>query len=98
MTYGYSCESCHLEQDVIKSVQDIDRPELCSKCNNQMTRVFSFPKIHFNIDTSDAYFSPSLGIPVRNKTHEQAEAKARGFECIGNEIPRKHLKVERQEY
>ena len=38
MNYQYKCSKCSRTEIINKSVQDIDRPEKCGRCETDMTR------------------------------------------------------------
>lgn len=44
--YDFKCGNCEDVEERIKSFYD-DSPELCNKCNGEMTRQFSMPAIQF---------------------------------------------------
>lgn len=96
MLYQYKCEHCDIIKDIVKPHTKSAEPEFCG-AGHEMRKLFSPPQL-MAIKTEDAYFSASLGKPVRNSRHERAEAKARGWEEVGNERPEKHLAPQLKEY
>lgn len=44
--YDFKCGNCEDVEERVKSFYD-DSPELCNKCNGEMTRQFSMPAIQF---------------------------------------------------
>lgn len=96
MLYQYKCEICDIIKDIVKPYTKSSEPELCES-GHEMRKLFSPPQL-MAIKTEDAYYSAALGKPVRNSRHERAEAKARGWEEVGNERPEKHLAPQLKEY
>lgn len=59
MIYEYECPGCSKTQDVIKSVKEFDRVELC-ECGRPMQRKF-MPKIHTSFGTFKAGYYHAFG-------------------------------------
>ncbi len=97
MIYDYCCGSCGMSCDIVKRVVELDRLELCTRCNHPMVRVFHLPQL-MRTKVEDAYFCNGLGRVVKNSTEAKRVAKERGLVEVGNEKPEKYLKVERKPY
>ena len=39
--YEYECPKCGNKEEIIKSFNDFDKPELCEKCKTEMKRLIS---------------------------------------------------------
>jgi putative FmdB family regulatory protein len=46
-TYEYSCITCDLNQEVVKSFAEADKEEFCNKCGYALTRVYGSFGIQF---------------------------------------------------
>jgi putative FmdB family regulatory protein len=97
LIYLYACAACGHTQDVIKSVKDFDRTEVC-KCGTEMKRQISRGRIYLSgTAVQEKKFQPALGRAATD-SELRAEAKQRGWIECGNERPEKHLKPELSEY
>ncbi len=95
MTYSYGCKDCRKEFDVIKSVRNIDDIECCPGCGSDKTeRYISRTSFYGAGGWDSAEYNPAFGKVIRNPQHRAAEAKARGWEEIGNEDPDKIHKAD----
>ena len=54
--YNYSCPKCGKEEEVIKSMKDIDVAEMCPACTTFMERMISLPTVVWKceVDTGSA--------------------------------------------
>lgn len=99
MIYEYSCDGCGKTYDIVKSVKDFERQELCPTSSVTMVRGFAPRKIHlFGTQVNEKYYDVSLGQVVNSPKHAVAVAREKGFEPVGNERPEKHLKVQLNDY
>lgn len=100
MQYDYHCAKCNKTIEISKHHTEIKNPEYCKICNTEMKRLFTLPKIYLSNDikVQDPYFSPSLGVVVKDDKHARRIAKEKGLIEVGNEIPSKHIKRRYQEY
>ena len=89
MIYQYECQCSHA-WDVIKSVREIDNPELCGSCGQEGRRIIS-KSGHFYgaADWNNQRWSPALGRVVNSSLEERKEAKRLGLIEMGNECPNK---------
>jgi putative FmdB family regulatory protein len=95
--YGYRCEPCGKSTEVVKSVVDFDRVELCPACQSVMRREISRRIWLSGTKVEEKVWQPALGRGATN-SELRAEAKAKGWTEVGNERPEKHLKPELSEY
>lgn len=96
MLYLYKCDSCDKVEEIVKPARESSSPEVC-KCGVEMRKLFTPPQL-MAISSEDPFRSVALGQIVKNKKHERALAKERGWEEVGNEIQSKHLKPELKKY
>ncbi len=91
MVYSYKCQDVKCADcfEVIKALADIDNAEACPKCGQPAQRYIARTHFYGANDWDKAEFNPGLGMVTRNGLHARAEAKARGFEEVGNEAPDK---------
>jgi hypothetical protein len=75
---------------VVKSSKDATLAEHCVKCGSEAQRIFTTFQFYGAKD-QDRYFNRGLGQVVRNDKHAEAEAKARGWEPIGNDDPNREF-------
>lgn len=83
-TYPYRCEHGH-EFDVIKSVAEIDRPEVCHEghpAERYIARTFIDSTAG---DWNRVEYSPALGQWTKGWKEARKIAKARGMEEVGTE-------------
>jgi len=93
-TYRYKCPSCSALFDVVKSVQEIDSVERCEACgrdNIEGTQRILGACYFYGEKPDDPFFSQALGKVVQSKKAQAAEAKARGWEEVGNTDIEKHI-------
>lgn len=93
-TYRYKCPGCEHVFDVFKSICEIDDYEICPECNlenidgsNRLIGNCYF----YGEKADDPFYSVSLGKVVSSKKQQLAEAKARGWEEVGNTDIEKHI-------
>lgn len=46
--YEYKCTKCDIKTNIVKSVNDLDKEELCKTCNTKLSRVYSSIGISFS--------------------------------------------------
>lgn len=103
MTYEYTCSNlgCELQFDVTKVMSEMDRPEVCPRCEATATRAFAPSRVYFSgTKVQEAEYNPGLGCIVRNKQHRAELCKIKGVEEIGNEKPEtlhKHYEAARKD-
>ena len=88
-TYPYRCQdgACEYEFEVIKSMAEIDRPEICLRCAKPAQRYIG--RTHFTgaADWNRQEWNPGLGCYTKGWKDAEKKAKSRGLEPIGNEKP-----------
>lgn len=82
--YLYKCQKCQNTFDVVKSMSDIDRQELC-ECGHTAERRINFRGELLGTAVEEAEYNPGLGCWTKNKRHRQEIAKRRGLVEIGND-------------
>ena len=72
MIYEYECPSCNRNEDVIKSVKEIDRVETCPDCERPMLRLFR-PCIHTSFGTFKEGYYHAFGkhFTTKNQLHNE---------------------------
>lgn len=98
MIYEYLCKPCGKLCEIIKRVADLNRQENCEECGTIMERQVSGGQHLLNTAVQERYYSHALGQVVKGPQDERRIAKAKGMIEVGNERPRKHLKVETSSY
>ena len=89
MIYDYNCDTCDIPFDVVKSMHDSSRPEICPKCGQTGRRIYS-SKIYFTgTSVEDAEYNIGLGKITKSKRHRDELAKNMGLIEVGNEDPNK---------
>lgn len=85
LNYPYVCKDCTNKFEVIKSVRDIENIESCPSCHSDNTNRY-IARTHFfgAGDWDRTEFNPAFGKVIRNSRHRKDEAKARGWEEVGN--------------
>lgn len=88
MIYEYLCTPCNRTFDVVKSVKDFNREELC-ECGGVATRQFTpnvnaLPRVSGL--TYEAQYNPAFGKVIKNKREERYEAEKRGMVQVGNDF------------
>ena len=82
---------------MVKPVAEYQTQELCPLSGVTMTKAIAPVRVFFNNSSvQDRKFQPSLG-RVATDSEMRAEAKARGWEEVGNESTA-HIQPERIEY
>lgn len=66
MVYEYRCIGCEKSQDIYKSVEAIERPELCLECGDKMERQMVF-KGQLNAQNFEAHYNQAFGKIVHSK-------------------------------
>jgi len=95
--YEYFCDGCGKKYDVVKPVSQYNTQELCPLSGVTMTKAVVPARIHlYNTSVSEKKFNPALGRAVTD-TEARQEAKARGWEEVGNESL-SHIEPPRIEY
>jgi putative FmdB family regulatory protein len=95
-TYRYKCPSCEHLFDVTKGVSEIDSLESCPTCGTGSIegkyRIIE-PRQFYGEKPDDPFYSIPLGKMVSSKKELRSEAKARGWEEVGNSVPdiEKHI-------
>jgi putative FmdB family regulatory protein len=99
MIYVYKCDGCEKNFDIVKSVSDFDREELCPTSGVTMTRQFTPAKIYLGkTSVEDSYYHPAFGQVVSGDSHAQKLAKERGWVEVGNEKVEQHVKPPESSY
>ncbi len=88
-TYPYACNDCHLCFDVIKSVRQIDDPEVCPKCLGNSKRYLVAVNFNGASDWDKAEFNHGLGQVTKSRRHAEQIARERGLIPVGSEDPAK---------
>lgn len=74
MIYGYNCEKCSNEFDVVKSADLMEREENCAQCGEVATRQFLPHNLYLNkTSVTHAEFNPAFGKVIKNKSHLKDE-------------------------
>lgn len=98
MIYVYRCDGCEKTYDIIKSVSEFEKEELCPVSHITMTREFSPRKIHlFRTAVEEKEWQPAFGKAMTRREMER-EARQRSWTQVGNEDLSKHVQPERTEY
>lgn len=101
MIYPYFCVKCDLEFDVVKSMSEFSRQEVCYKCNSVAEKLIGRVNLSRVNDWTES-FNPAFGCIVKNKAHQReilAKFKDQGreFEEVGNEpVENIHKHFDRQ--
>lgn len=97
--YPYYCHDCNHRWEVIKTLEDLDRPEHCQACNSDATHrriaLTNFEKS----SVFEPYFEPALGCKIESKSQKARVMREKGVEEVGNESPEsmyKNLEVPRE--
>ena len=83
-TYPYYCVSCGRNEDIIKSMRDAAREEICPQCEITMNRIWVAPELS-GASVQEAEYNPALGCVTKNKRHRTEIAKRKGLQEIGND-------------
>lgn len=87
MRYPYKCHKCQHDWEVIKSIAQIDSPEVCPKCASGNTERYIARTHFYGAAVEDSYFCPALGCIVKGKKHRNELANRNGLIEVGNEKP-----------
>lgn len=88
MIYEYKCHQCGKSEDIVKSVKEMDREEICSECSLAMERAFFPQKLQFmHTSVQSAEFNPAFGQVIHSRQERDELAKRRGMIEVGNETP-----------
>lgn len=81
MIYPYRCLQCGRDYEIVKSMKDSSREEICPTCSLVLQRVFTVPQI--SIPDLDGY-NPAFGTSQRDAANAQAKYKEKsdGSEMI----------------
>ena len=97
--YDYSCPICNITREVFKWVSEVDRPEVCPRCRERMSRLYNdctvigieFKSgVAFNPvagkDTAyhGSHFDVGAGRWFNDKNERKAWMKSRGVREIGD--------------
>lgn len=85
-TYLYRCTRCGVKSEIVKSMHDSSREEICGECNITLDRVYTSFQI-LGAKVQDAEFNTGLGCVVKSTRHRKELAERRGLIEIGNETP-----------
>lgn len=66
-TYDYICGTCEHEFEVIKSMNDGPKPEICERCFMPAEKIFQPAQISPAAKAFDAHFNYGLGKPVKSR-------------------------------
>jgi putative FmdB family regulatory protein len=83
-TYIYFCEKCEKDYEIIKSMHDASRCELCEQCAEPLTRIYTSFQI-MGAKVEDAEYNIGLGCVTKSKRHREEIAKQNGLIEVGNE-------------
>lgn len=85
--YLYECPSCNTQQDVVKTMSEIDRTEVC-KCGQSLdssARKINFLGSFLYEKVEDAEYNQGLGCVTYGRKHRAEIAKRKGLVEIGND-------------
>lgn len=82
-TYVYKCVACGTKQEIVKTMHNATREEICG-CGIVLDRVYTSFQI-MGAKVQDAEFNPGLGCVVRNARHRKELADRKGLIEVGNE-------------
>jgi len=71
--YEYACDACGVREDVVKSMSEFDRDEICPKCGEPMRKCLSacMPRVHGDSYSREIH-SDALAIhPEQRAEHQQ---------------------------
>ena len=103
MIYVYHCSKCALETDVYKSVDEIDREELCPGDGTLMQRILSPTNINTSNCRFESNYNPAFGKVMHSKRDIKNEIRrlngeqGRNIEEVGNDSL-KSIKKQRKPY
>ncbi len=77
--YDYECPSCHLSNEVVKSIAQLDDLELCTDCAQPMLRVISAVQISPAAKPYEAHNNHAFGKVITSKRQiEEEKARYKG--------------------
>lgn len=85
-TYVYQCTKCAKRTEIVKSMHDSGREEICSECSITLSRVYTTFQI-LGAKVEDAEFNPGLGCVTKSAKHRAEIAKQKDLIEVGNETP-----------
>ena len=87
MIYEYYCDECSRTTEIVKTIAEIDRHELCEMCDIPMVRHLT-GKVGFSgekTESHNSYFHHALGQVVKSDDHAKEIAKNKGLIEVGND-------------
>lgn len=101
--YDYNCTKCDVTIEVMKSMSEASSDEFCGKCNLQLQKVISAPRINTSICQFQAHFNHGLGKVVKSKADIKDELRringetGRNIVEVGNDNLQS-IKTQRKKY
>ena len=84
MLYPYHCIKCGQDIEIVKSMHESGREELCPICEIILERIWTAPQV-IGASVENAEYNPGLGKVVKNKKHREELCKKMGVVEIGND-------------
>lgn len=85
-TYPYCCIRCGEHSEIIKSIRDAQREEICQTCSVVLSRTYTAPII-IGARVENAEYNHGLGVVTKSAKHRNEVAKQMGLTEVGNETP-----------
>jgi putative FmdB family regulatory protein len=102
MIYQFSCPTCGKYDEVVRTVDECQLPNMCPDCSQPMNRIYSVPQV--NVPHTSSYYDNGLGCKISNEGDKRDALKRIENETgqklveIGTEDPRKHVKPPKIDY
>ncbi len=85
--YAFACQTCELDWDNAKRIEDRDELEPCPNCKAPAVRQITKANFNGAADWNCQTYNPALGCYTKSTKHARDIAKSRGLEEVGTTPP-----------